>query len=481
MNAVLTQHSLPVSDEDAVLSWARPDADAQLWALLLQALGAVHAGTATTDQTNAADWLTSVYNREAQLSAQDAGLEYTKWAGLGINQYYELLSQHPSNSALANFLGGPVQAYADGASYSDYQDAVDGGYCVYQAPSPDQSQYTSSIFASGASATTPQQCYTSCTSFFGCPPPTPTYTNFTDWGAADANDELFGSAQYSGDIVSIAEAGTAASLAAVAAPTAGAITAAGLGSVLTGSAFQTAVFPFSARVSQTAISAAIQAATDAGESTAEATEAVVDAAEVAAGEIAATGVGAIVSAIIFAVVTAVQEGLNIFTAAALPGQLANYISQAGTATNLPNSYASDDTNTMSALYSLFVGSTEPDPTLTSCDNSLSVVSGLPIYQPTVQEAPCLNATPIPAQNAYDPQWVVTPRGGARRRPRRPSTRKTPRPAWSARRRCTATGSRTTSPSVRSPPASSRCGSTTPTGAATSRSPGFSTAPLHRSS
>ena len=61
------------------------------------------------------------------------------------------------------------------------------------------------------------------------------------------------------------------------------------------------------------------------------------------------------------------------------------------------------------LYGLFVGATLPAPTFTGCDNSsLSITTsgGFP-----VANTPCLNATPVPAQSPYDPQWVVTPKGG----------------------------------------------------------------------
>jgi hypothetical protein len=62
------------------------------------------------------------------------------------------------------------------------------------------------------------------------------------------------------------------------------------------------------------------------------------------------------------------------------------------------------------LYSLFVGSTQPSPTFTSCDNTSS---GVVIAGPGTTlgaTAPCLNATPVPPYESYYPQWVVTPQG-----------------------------------------------------------------------
>ena len=118
----------------------------------------------------------------------------------------------------------------------------------------------------------------------------------------------------------------------------------------------------------------------------------------------------IVAAVIFAIVTAVEEGLIVFTQFDTADQLAANIANSYTATiDLPSKLT--DSNFMQGLYSLFVGATQPAPTFTDCDNSGSG-SGLIIVggsNPSA-EAPCLNATSIPAQASYDPQWVVTPQG-----------------------------------------------------------------------
>ena len=91
----IQDHSLSPGDTGAVESWARPDADAELWGLLVQAINAVGAGTATTDQQNADAWLTAVMQREDVLAAQDAGLEYAKWAGLGSERVPDPTQQQP--------------------------------------------------------------------------------------------------------------------------------------------------------------------------------------------------------------------------------------------------------------------------------------------------------------------------------------------------------------------------------------------------
>jgi hypothetical protein len=401
VSGVLAQHALPASDAATVLSWARPDAEAELWALLNQALEAVNSDTATTDQTNAVDWMTTVYDREAQLAAQDAGLEYTKWAGTGSTAAYdELLASNPSETQLQSYLDATPQPYADGASYDTASSAVDGGYCVYVAPSPDQSDYTANIYTTNATSTTPQTCYTGCTSEIGCSLPTPAYSSFTQWGAADADEDLFGNANYAADVDGIAQAGSVEGAALAIAPAAGAVTAAAFSPVINGTAFQQAVFPFAARLAAnlTPDDAALETS---GEGLAEAAEDTLEAVDEFAFEVAATGVGAIVAAIIFAVTTAVQEGLMIFQGDAVPGELASDIAQAGTGTNLPASYAASDSSTMQTLFALFTGSTEPDPTFKVCDNADLLIASA---------QPCLNATPVPT-GSNDPEWVVTPEGG----------------------------------------------------------------------
>ena len=40
------------------------------------------AASQTPDQQNAVAWVQAVEQRQAEVAAQDAGLEYVKWAGL---------------------------------------------------------------------------------------------------------------------------------------------------------------------------------------------------------------------------------------------------------------------------------------------------------------------------------------------------------------------------------------------------------------
>ena len=140
-----------------------------------------------------------------------------------------------------------------------------------------------------------------------------------------------------------------------------------LGDTLGLTAFQQTVFPFASRLADYVLQSA-NAAEAEGEGTEEAVEGALDLADDVGGEVAATGVGAIVAAIIFAITTAVQEGLSVFTAAALPGQLASDIANAPSSDPDLGSMLSNSTEAQ-GLYSLFVGATLPAPTFTSCNNT----------------------------------------------------------------------------------------------------------------
>ena len=66
----LTDHGLPTSDTQAVETWGRSDALAELWLLVDQA---IKATSPTTDQQNVVAWLTTVMQRRAQAEADNAG------------------------------------------------------------------------------------------------------------------------------------------------------------------------------------------------------------------------------------------------------------------------------------------------------------------------------------------------------------------------------------------------------------------------
>lgn len=129
---IIKGHQLPAGDADAVKSWGRTEALAELYGLLLQA---INASSPTTDQKNAVDWLTTVAQRQAVAAAQDAGLEYVKWAGLDESTYQSLLRNNATESDLQTFLSGAPDNYN-----LQPLDAT-GGWCVYHPPAPYTSEY----------------------------------------------------------------------------------------------------------------------------------------------------------------------------------------------------------------------------------------------------------------------------------------------------------------------------------------------------
>ena len=79
----LADHDLPASDREAVLSWGRDDAEAELWALIVEAVK-TPAGERTADQQNAAVWMMQLASAQANDAAKQAGAEYATWAGLDV-------------------------------------------------------------------------------------------------------------------------------------------------------------------------------------------------------------------------------------------------------------------------------------------------------------------------------------------------------------------------------------------------------------
>src|SRR5207237_5964052 len=95
------------------------------------------ATSRSADEQNAVDWLAAMAQRQAVAAAQDAGLEYVKWAGLDQSAYQSLLNRTAGQSDLQSFLSGPVLNYN-----STHISQATGGYCVYRSPAPYSSEYT---------------------------------------------------------------------------------------------------------------------------------------------------------------------------------------------------------------------------------------------------------------------------------------------------------------------------------------------------
>lgn len=72
---VIAAHSLSLDDGNAVLSWGRSDAEAELFTLIEQAITDCST-TCTADEQNVVDWVQAVEGRQAVTAAEDAGYEY---------------------------------------------------------------------------------------------------------------------------------------------------------------------------------------------------------------------------------------------------------------------------------------------------------------------------------------------------------------------------------------------------------------------
>ena len=145
----LSDHDLPSSDADAVMTWGQADAEAELWALIVQAIQ-TPAASRTTDQEGAVDWLASAVQAEQVGAAQDAIQEYADWAGISVDD----LSATPEPKP---------------------------GYCTYTSP---DGTYTPVI----AEAEDPM-CSAPCPSLLGCSPPTPSASQFAQWGQDDESSD----------------------------------------------------------------------------------------------------------------------------------------------------------------------------------------------------------------------------------------------------------------------------------------------------
>ena len=129
-------------------------------------------------------------------------------------------------------------------------------------------------------------------------------------------------------------------------------------------------------------------------------------AEASAG-VAAADIGAVVGIVLAAIAVGVIEGFNIISAAEVPGELAQMIYDAPT--NPPDLASMlQSSSTTTELYSLFIGSTLPEPALATCDNTDLLAIGGPNGQVS-NPAPCLNAPTIPASSG-NPTFNITEKG-----------------------------------------------------------------------
>ena len=250
----IQDHGLAATDANAVLSWGRNDAEAELFALIEQAIE-TPSTSRTTDQQNVVDWVQGLEPNQAELAAQDAGLEYVKWAGLDLGTYMSDIANGASQSDLQSFLSGTPEPYNNGGSDSNYGVST-GGYCVYQSPAPYQSDYTGNIFTSGDKNTASPTCFDGggIGGLLGGGPEPPSYDDFTKWGTADADYSLQASSQTVQAGAEIA-VGLDFGAAFVGAGVSSAVLSSGLASALIGSYLQETVFPYAARAAYAGASA----------------------------------------------------------------------------------------------------------------------------------------------------------------------------------------------------------------------------------
>jgi hypothetical protein len=178
LDTVLDAHGLPEGDRDAVATWARSDAQAALFEIVVQAMG-TDAGTRTPDQQQAVDWVGDMFRTVKERVASRSAAEYAKWAGLDMHRYWQLIDARASEQDLKDFLSQRPQPY----NVPDINNAT-GGWCKYTPPSGyHDSDYT---------ARDVQSCYQPCTDQYLCEPEPPTYTDFKSWGQGEALSESLG-------------------------------------------------------------------------------------------------------------------------------------------------------------------------------------------------------------------------------------------------------------------------------------------------
>jgi hypothetical protein len=374
----ITDHQLASGDGTAVQSWGQDDAEAELWNLLVSAVQ-MQPTSRTTDQQNAVDWLTAIQLRENVEAAQDAALEYVKWAGLSQSYYQSLVSSGPSESTLETFLRGtpanynlidssgkPINAGSNPANFN-YGAAAQstGGYCVYRSPADDTSTvYKNNIFTSDSSHSADGTCFAPCP-VANCPVLPPSYQNFVEWGATDAADKDFSTDDH-GERAKNIGIGTGFGLLA-----GGLVAGLALGATLLGTAAAAPaglaasfIFPFAAAAGATIAAVAV-----------------------------------LVVFVVVAIVVAAIYAYELFDANSLPKSLATLVHDAPTKAVDLNAILKD-TSQSTGLFNLFVGATLPTPRSATCDNTILLSS----------EVPCLNAPPIPAPANDDPEFAIQQQG-----------------------------------------------------------------------
>lgn len=372
VDLTLAQHDLPQSDADAVRSWGRPEAVANLWYLVSQAIETPEARR-TVDQQQVVHWMTGMVQGQAMATARATGEQYARWAGLSVSQYFHEVDSGAGPEELTDFFTTDAKPYRGTPGMPDTT-----GYCAYRSPAPYAEEYQGYQV---------QTCFTPCTSWV-CEPPRPSYDNFARWGEAEATAGLRESGH-------IANAAVIASTLTQNRAVSGVATGLALTGALAG--VYSALGPLAVSVITPGL----------------AMVAVSSAVTVAAATVA------VVLLVVGAVVGAVMAGMSFAEELATPAKLADLIVAARQAVyDLPAMLKTSDGAT--TLFSLFSETTLPVPrTDKSCDNTVIPVA---LYGSTAQDQvtirdgmghvvtvstyPCLNPTAVPGPTAADPHFLV---------------------------------------------------------------------------
>ena len=113
-----------------MLSYARYDALAELWALVVQSFETPRAQR-TARQQAVVDWLGRRVTCMRAVAPPYAAIEYAKFAGKNVNQLEQLLYFGGTEQQIKDFLTGTPEPF----NTLDTANAT-GGYCRYRPPAP---------------------------------------------------------------------------------------------------------------------------------------------------------------------------------------------------------------------------------------------------------------------------------------------------------------------------------------------------------
>jgi hypothetical protein len=344
---VLTTHSLPDSDYNAVRGWARNQVRTQLWADLVVIIKK-STTERTADEQAAYRWFQNLVHDTNLAAAQASVAEYIKYSGLTADTY---VGNDPVN-------------------YNSERSVATGGYCVYRAPGPYVDEYKGWL---------DQTCYTASTAPLNFLYPMPSYDQFITYGQYQANRARFETSAFANvsfEVAASISVGASLALVGAALPIAFALSA-GVSLGPTATAVATAVFPFAAR----------------------------------AGTLATVALGAVASVVamaVFFIVTVVLTSIQVDAQLRMGERLRDNLNAVANTmpdlrAQLLDDQASGAPRYYPGFFATFLQGTLPEATAEPCGSGLVISGG--IYSPG-----CVN-TPAPAAVVVDdPVFSVTEQG-----------------------------------------------------------------------